>query len=92
MFNKSTNREIAKGMFLYISYSVLMPLLLVGGVGYFLSKILNNNFVLLFSVFIAYLISNILMFKKLKKINQGIEKSADILPDSPVGDSDFCKK
>ena len=71
--NYSNNKEIARAMFLYISYSILGPLLVIGGLGYFVEKVLGVRFALLFSIFIAYIISNILMFKRLKKINHDIE-------------------
>jgi len=67
------NKEIARAMFLYISYSILGPLLVIGGIGYFVDRYLNTRFALLFSIFIAYIVSNILMFKKLKKTNKEIE-------------------
>ena len=67
------SKEISRAMFLYISFSVLGPLLVIGGVGYIVDKIFNNKFILFFSIFVAYIVSNVLMFKKLKKINQEIE-------------------
>lgn len=68
------NKEISRAMFLYISFSVLGPLLVIGGIGYIVDRIFHNKFILFFSIFVAYIISNILMFKKLKKINQEVEK------------------
>jgi len=59
-------------MTLYITYSVLGPLLVFGGIGYFIDRVLDTRFFLLFSVFVAYVISNILMFRKLKHINHSI--------------------
>ncbi len=74
MFKKyGQNKEIAKAVFLYISFSVLGPLLVIGGIGYLVDRIFKTRFALLFSIFVAYFISNILMFKKLKKINKEIE-------------------
>ncbi|MFA5420804.1 MAG: hypothetical protein WC280_02145 [Patescibacteria group bacterium] len=73
--NKTTNnKEIARAMFLYISYSILGPLLLIGGLGYILSRYFDNRFILFFSIFIAWLFSQVLMFKKLKRINASVEK------------------
>ncbi len=75
------NKEIARAMFLYISFSILGPLLAVGGIGYLVDHFFNTRFALLFSIFIAYFISNVLMFKKLKKLNKEIEK---ISPEDPT--------
>jgi len=72
MFKKGYNKEIARAMALYITYSVIGPLLIFGGIGYVIDKILDTRFFLLFSVFVAYVISNILMFRKLKNINHSI--------------------
>lgn len=67
------NKEIARAMVLYISFSVLGPLLVIGGIGYLIDRLFHTRFALLFSIFIAYLVSNVLMFKKLKKINKEID-------------------
>lgn len=75
MFKKyNQKREIARAMFLYISYSILGPLLVMGAIGYFVDKFFSTKFFLFLSLFIAYIISNFLMFKKLKKLNKEIEK------------------
>lgn len=74
--NYGQNKEVARAMFLYISYSILGPLLIIGGIGYFVDKLLGTRLFLLISVFVAYGVSNILMFKKLKKINLEIEKNS----------------
>lgn len=76
------NKEIARAMFLYISFSILGPLLVIGGIGYLADKIFHTRFALFFSIFIAYLVSNFLMFKKLKKVNQEIEAVAPQKKDS----------
>jgi hypothetical protein len=74
MIKNTNNKEIAKAMFLYISYSILGPLLLIGGLGYILGRYLENRFILFFSIFVAWLVSQILMFKKLKRINSSVEE------------------
>jgi F0F1-type ATP synthase assembly protein I len=82
MFKKyGQSKEIARAMFLYVSYSILGPLLVIGGAGYLIDKLLNTKFFLLFSIFVSYIVTNVLMFKKIKKINQEIEKNAPIKKD-----------
>jgi hypothetical protein len=83
MTDKGFNKEIARAMTLYITYSVLGPLLIIGGLGYLIDKLFNSRFALFFSIFVAFIVSNFLMFKKLQKINKEIgiispvEKSSD---------------
>jgi len=75
MLNKiNQNKEIARAMFLYISYSILGPLLVIGGIGYIIDRILKTKFFLFFFIFIAYIVSNVLMFRKLKKLNKELDK------------------
>ncbi len=77
MFKKfGQNKEIARAMFMYIGYSILGPLLVIGGIGYVADKLLNTHIFLLLSVFVAYGVSNVLMFKKIKQINLEIEKNS----------------
>lgn len=73
MTDKGFNKEIARAMTLYITYSVLGPLLIIGGLGYLVDKLFNSRFALFFSIFVAFIVSNFLMFKKLQKINKEIE-------------------
>ncbi|MFA5644154.1 MAG: AtpZ/AtpI family protein [Patescibacteria group bacterium] len=70
------NKEIARAMFLYISFSVLGPLLVIGGIGYLIDRLFNTHFILILSILVAFIVSNVLMFKKLKKINKEIEKNS----------------
>ena len=96
MFKKyRQNKEIARAMSLYITYSILGPLLVIGGIGYIIDKILDTRLFLLISIFVAYGVSNVLMFKKLKKINLEIEKNSPPKKDgekkapSPTGYDDL---
>jgi F0F1-type ATP synthase assembly protein I len=79
MFKKySSNKEVARAMALYISFSILGPLLVFGAIGYIIDRVFETRFALLTSILIAYIISNILMFGKLKKINRDIDKKEKI--------------
>ena len=96
MFKKyKQNKEIARAMSLYITYSILGPLLVIGGIGYVIDRILDTRLFLLISIFVAYGVSNILMFKKLKKINLEVEKNSPPKKDgeknvsSPTGYDDL---
>ena len=69
------NKSLAKGVLMYISFSVLGPLLTIGAVGYVLDNIFGTKpFMLLGSVLSAYVLSNFLVFKKIKEFNASLEK------------------
>ncbi len=69
------NRALAKGVFMYISFSVLGPLLTIGAIGYVLDKIFDTKpFILLGSVLVSYAFSNFLIFKKIKEFNTSLEQ------------------
>jgi F0F1-type ATP synthase assembly protein I len=58
-------KDFATGMAVYSSASVLGPLLVIGGIGYFLDKSYHgNHLILLGSIFIAFIVTNILIFRK----------------------------
>jgi F0F1-type ATP synthase assembly protein I len=58
-------KDFAMGMAFYSSASVLGPLIVFGVIGYFLDKAYHgHNFILLASIFIAFIITNILIFRK----------------------------
>ncbi|MDD4901798.1 MAG: AtpZ/AtpI family protein [Patescibacteria group bacterium] len=58
-------KNFALGMALYSSASILGPIIFFGVIGYFLDKAYNGkHLILLVSVFIAFIISNILIFRK----------------------------
>lgn len=72
--NPPNLKELALSTFYYISGSIFGPLLIFMGLGYFLDKILKTKPVLLiFGFFIAFVTSNVLMFKKVVKLNKKID-------------------
>jgi F0F1-type ATP synthase assembly protein I len=71
--DKNSLRQLIISSATYSLSSILGPLLLLGVPAYFLDKFLGTKpIILLISVFIAFITSNILLFKKLAKINQMI--------------------
>ncbi len=68
--NAKSIKELALPVFYYVSGRILGPLLIFGGLGYFLDTIFDSSPILLIvGVFIAFLVTNILLFKKVKHIN-----------------------
>jgi F0F1-type ATP synthase assembly protein I len=58
-------KDFAVGMAVYSSASVLGPLAIFGVIGYFLDQHFHgHNFILLICIFIAFIITNILIFRK----------------------------
>ncbi len=73
--DKKTIREIAISSGLYSLGAIFGPLILIGGAGYLLDILFNTRpIILIVSVLIAFVITNILLFKKIKKINRLMDK------------------
>lgn len=69
--DKKSVREIVVASAMYSLGSILGPLLVIGGVGFILDRIFNTRpWILLISVLVAFIVTNVLLFKKIKKINQ----------------------
>lgn len=82
--DKKAIRQIVLSSAAYSLSSIIGPLIFLGVPAYFLDKIFDSSpIILLVAVFIAFIITNILLFKKVSKINQMIsekfipEKKAD---------------
>lgn len=68
--DKKSIREIVIASSMYSIASILGPLLVFGSSGLILDRLLGTKpLALLISIFIAFIITNILLFKKIKKIN-----------------------
>lgn len=69
--DKKAVREIALASAMYSLGSILGPLLVLGGLGLLLDRIFSTHpWALLISVLIAFIVTNILLFKKIRKINK----------------------
>ena len=72
--DKKTIREIAVASAMYGLGSILGPLFVIGSIGWILDKVFNTGRLFLFSsIFVAFIVTNFLLFKKLKKINKMID-------------------
>ncbi len=68
--DKKSIREIIIASSLYSIGSILGPLLIFGGFGLILDRIFDTKpWALLISIFVAFIVTNVLLFKKIKKIN-----------------------
>lgn len=77
--NKTTNvRDFALGMVAYSGASVIGPIIIFGTIGYFLDKAYNGrHLILLSSIFIAFVVTNILIFRKARGITAELKKFAN---------------
>lgn len=76
LFEKSkTVKDLATGMAVYSSASIFGPLVIFGLIGYFLDKTFNTKpLIMIIGVFIAFVATNILLFKKLRVLVKDFEK------------------
>jgi F0F1-type ATP synthase assembly protein I len=74
--NKKFNaRQLALSFVAYSTASIFGPLLVIGGLGYFLDQYFNSMPVITISaVFIAFIVTNVLLFKKMKMVNKLIDQ------------------
>jgi F0F1-type ATP synthase assembly protein I len=74
--DKKDLRQIIFSSAAYSLSSILGPLLILGVPAYFLDTFLGTRpIIMLVSVFIAFIMTNILLFKKVQKISHLIETS-----------------
>lgn len=72
--NSSSLKELALSTFYYISGSILGPLLVFLGLGYFLDNVLKTKpKMLIVGFFVAFVVTNILLFKKVVAINKVLD-------------------
>lgn len=70
-------RDLILSSATYSLSSIIGPLLLFGVPAYFLDQYFNTKpLLILIAVFVAFLVTNVLLFKKVNKINQMIAKEA----------------
>lgn len=72
--DKKTVREIAISSAMYSLGAIFAPLILIGGSGYLLDKWLDTGpFIFIVSIVIAFFVTNIMLFKRIGKINKIID-------------------
>lgn len=73
--DKKSIREIAISSATYSIGSILGPLLIFGTLGWVLDKHVFDTYpyILLVSILIAFIVTNVFLFKRIKKINSLVE-------------------
>ncbi|MFA4941653.1 MAG: AtpZ/AtpI family protein [Patescibacteria group bacterium] len=85
-------RQLSLGMALYSSTSILGPLLIIGGIGYFLDKFFGTNpWLLIVSIFVAFIVTNFLLFKKVVALNKWISQQKELRKENSVNKEDNIK-
>lgn len=72
MQDKKTFKKLAYSYAAYSGASVLGPILILGGTGYALDRFLGTRFIVFAGVGIAFIVSNLLIYKKTKKLSESI--------------------
>lgn len=89
--DKQSVKDLILSSATYSLSSIFGPLLLFGVPAYFLDQYLNTNpLLILIAVFIAFIVTNVLLFKKVTKINQMIVK--EVSAAKSVGGQDSEKQ
>jgi F0F1-type ATP synthase assembly protein I len=71
----SNIKKLMLDLSLYAGALILGPLIFFGGIGYLLDKYLNTQpIILIISVLVAFIFTNIFLYKKIKDLNQVIKK------------------
>lgn len=86
--DKKTIREMLLASAMYSLGSILGPLLVCGGLGFMLDKIFSSSpWGLLGSILVAFIITNILLFRKLGRINRLIDSYKSVPETEKVSDN-----
>ncbi|MDA3802574.1 MAG: hypothetical protein PF488_01585 [Patescibacteria group bacterium] len=72
--DKKAVKEIILASAMYSLGSIFGPLIIIGGTGLLLDKLFGTSpWILLGSILVAFIVTNVLLFKKIKKINRMME-------------------
>jgi len=74
MRDKKTFKKLAYSYAAYSAGSVFGPMLVLGGIGYALDKFFKTRFIVFIGVAIAFIITNILIYRKTKKLSEKMSK------------------
>jgi F0F1-type ATP synthase assembly protein I len=73
--NKENFKELIRGSMIYASGSILGPILIFGGIGWIVDRQLGTGPLwMLILIGVAFVVTNILLFSKVKKMTDTIEK------------------
>ncbi len=71
----SNIKKLMLDLGLYAGSLIIGPLIFFGGIGYLLDKYFNTKpIILIISVLIAFIFTNIFLYRKIKNLNQIVKK------------------
>ncbi|MFA4834314.1 MAG: AtpZ/AtpI family protein [Patescibacteria group bacterium] len=72
-------RQLSWALAFYSSTSIFGPILIIGGAGWWLDRVFNTRpWLLIVGVFIAFIVTNILLFKKVVALTKWIDRQRDM--------------
>jgi F0F1-type ATP synthase assembly protein I len=72
-------KDLSLALALYSSTSIFGPLIIIGGIGWYLDRIFNTRpWILVFGVFIAFIVTNFLLFKKAAFLTKRIKQQKEL--------------
>lgn len=72
-------KQLSWALAFYSSTSIFGPLLIIGGTGWYLDRVFGTRpWLLAISVFISFIITNILLFKKVVVLTKWIDRQKDL--------------
>jgi len=88
MSKQNNIKELMLSSALYASSSILGPLLIFGGMGYMIDLYYKTNpWVCLSGVLIAFVVTNVLIFKKISLLTKEMDKYAPQKKNEEEGDN-----
>ena len=79
-------RQLFWALAIYSSTSIFAPLLIIGGVGWWLDRVFGTRpWLLAISIFIAFIITNVLLFRKVVALNKWISRQKELRKKNETG-------
>jgi len=79
-------KQLSWALAIYSSTSIFAPLLIIGGVGWWLDRVFGTRpWLLAISIFIAFIITNVLLFRKVVALNKWISRQKELRKKNETG-------
>lgn len=93
MTDKSSVKQLIVSSAWYASSSIIGPLLMFGGMGYFIDTYYDTSpWSSLVGVLIAFVVSNVLLFKKVVTLTKDMDKQAATVDDKKNQEHETLKQ
>ena len=66
----------------YITFAIFGPLFLFGGLGLLIKKYFHSTTAMLLCFLVAYIVSNVFMFRKLRALNKSVSVMGEVEKES----------